>query len=226
MNKITEYDLFDGVHKGETCTIIGNGPSLLDVPFGFLNKYPTFGTNRIYLLDGFEPCYYVAVNPLVIAQFIHEITEKMAGSVKFIAERFAASVPNAVPVRSIGPESFCFDPRSGLYEGWTVTYVCLQLAYFMGFKTVYLVGVDHRYNTGDIPGGVKLDGSGSDANHFDAGYFGTGTSWHSPDLTRSARAYELARKVFKADERRIVNLTAGSALEVFEKQTLEDIYHE
>ena len=56
-------------HKGETALVIGNGPSLSDMPLGFLTMYHSFGTNRIYLLDGFMPDYYVAVNNLVIEQF-------------------------------------------------------------------------------------------------------------------------------------------------------------
>ena len=35
--------------KGETCLIIGNGPSLANIPLKFLKKYASFGTNRIYL---------------------------------------------------------------------------------------------------------------------------------------------------------------------------------
>ena len=33
-------------HKGETCLVVGNGPSLKKIPKDFLKKYPTFGTNR------------------------------------------------------------------------------------------------------------------------------------------------------------------------------------
>jgi len=226
MDPIKEYDLFDGVHKGETCIVIGNGPTLRDVPAGFLDKYPTFGTNRIYLLDGFEPCYYVAVNSLVLTQFGDDIARLMSGSVKFVAERFAKDIPDAVPVRRSPVESFSFDPRTGMYEGWTVTYVCLQLAYFMGFTRVYLVGLDHRYKVpAGTSGGIQLIGTGPDVNHFSNGYFAAATLWHSPDLAKSARAYDIARKVYQADRREIINLTPGSALDVFDKMALEDVYH-
>ena len=66
--KVNWRDLADK-HRGETCLIIGNGPSLNDVPLEFLHKYPSFGTNRIYLKEGFTPTYYCSVNPLVISQF-------------------------------------------------------------------------------------------------------------------------------------------------------------
>ena len=70
-------------HKGDTALVIGNGPSLNDVPLEFLTRYKSFGTNRIYLLDGFTPTYYVAVDPVAIEPFIREI--RKLESEKFIA---------------------------------------------------------------------------------------------------------------------------------------------
>ena len=42
--------------------IIGNGPSLNKVPKAFLNKYPTIGSNLIYLMEGFTPTYYTNID--------------------------------------------------------------------------------------------------------------------------------------------------------------------
>lgn len=79
---------FYGIHAGQTCTIIGNGPSLNKVPADFLRAYPTFGTNRIYLRRDFTADYYVSVNPLVIEQSAAEINAYPARA-KFISERKA-----------------------------------------------------------------------------------------------------------------------------------------
>ncbi len=47
-----------------------------------------------------------------------------------------------------GPK-FASDARGRLWEGATVTYVALQLAYHMGFEQVILIGVDHNlHHTG------------------------------------------------------------------------------
>jgi hypothetical protein len=59
--------------------------------------------------------------------------------------------------------------------------------------------------------------SGTDADHFDPGYFGKGSRWNLPDLETSALAYSLARKAYEADGRRVVDATVGGALEVFPK---------
>ena len=48
-------------HKGETCVVIANGPSLADVPNEFLEPYITFGVNKIWLKE-FSPTYYVTTD--------------------------------------------------------------------------------------------------------------------------------------------------------------------
>ncbi|MCH7611709.1 MAG: hypothetical protein IIB10_13615, partial [Chloroflexi bacterium] len=215
-------------HKGETCVIIGNGPSLKDVPLDFLKAYPTFGLNRINLMDDFEPYYHVAVNPLVLEQFGEEILEAYKGKVRrfFLRQDWITKIqglnmqPSVIPIRSLSNEKFYGDPRAGLYEGHTVTYVAMQIAYWMGFKTVLLVGIDHSYQFGGVPNEERI-WKGNDPNHFHPEYF-KGKKWNNPDLVMSQRAYRLAREAFEADGRRIVNLTAGTKLEVFEKGELAE----
>jgi len=207
-------DRFQNFHAGQTGLIIGNGPSLKDVPVEFLKKYPSFGTNRIYLLDGFEPTYYVSVIPLVVEQSIEQI--KGLTSTKCIPHRFASLVPGAIPLVSHYSPCFSMNPRAYIYEGYTVTYVCMQLAYWMNFDTVLLVGVDHRFSFQGSPNEERV-AEGPDPNHFHPEYFSNGTRWNNPDLERSEESYRMAKEVFDRDGKRIINLTAGSALDIFEK---------
>ena len=98
-----------------------------------------------------------------------------------------------------------------------MTYLCIQLAYYLGASEVVLVGVDHSY---EVPDDEPLDGNTitstrDDVNHFHSDYFGAGKRWHLPRVDRMERAYVRARQVFDDDGRRIVNATKGGALEVF-----------
>ncbi len=203
-------------HKGETALVIGNGPSLNEIPLDFLGKYPSFGTNCIYLLDGFTPNYYAAVNPLVIEQFNWYINRVKAE--KFITARFVRDgmITDAHELYSSPIPSFSREPEKGIYEGYTVTYVSLKLAHFMGFTTVLLVGCDHKYEFKGLPNALA-QAEGDDVNHFHPDYFADGMLWHNPDLVQSERAYRIARTVFDVDGRSIVNLTPGSDLDVFER---------
>jgi hypothetical protein len=210
----------ENLHKGETGLIVGNGPSLNDVPLDFLRKYPSFGTNRIYLLDGFTPTYYAAVNPLVIEQSIEQI-EQIDCSAKFIAEPFARLIGGSYILISGSIPGFSNEPYEWIYEGHTVTYVCMQLAYYMSFSTILLVGVDHRFDVNGAPNSEVVS-DGPDINHFHPDYFGKGVRWHLPDLYRSELSYRMANTVYKKAGYRIVNLTPDTGTHIFEKGTIDE----
>jgi len=205
-------------HKGETGLIICNGGSLCYVPREFLSKYPTIGTNGIFKLP-FDPTYYVAVNDLAIAEFMSGI--KTLKSQKFIKNLYAADL-DALPLTSDYKDCiFSKKPWEWIYEGGTVTYVALQIAYYLGFQTVLLVGLDHKYTYNGHPN-EEVTVVGVDVNHFCNTYFPIGTKWNNPDLVQSEISYTEARRVFEEDGRRIINLTPNSGESVFEKGELKD----
>jgi ubiquinone/menaquinone biosynthesis C-methylase UbiE len=207
-------------HAGQHCVIIGNGPSLNQMDLSFLKKEITFGTNRIYL--GFEkwdftPTYYVSVNPLVLEQSAAEISKINAP--KFISHHglpFLTDSDQLMFLASLDSPCFSRDPRQGVWEGYTVTYVTMQLAYFMGFEQVILIGVDHSFTAPGQPNQEVVSG-GTDPNHFHPDYFGKGVRWHLPDLQNSEVAYRMAKYAFNAEERTILDATVGGKLTIFPK---------
>jgi hypothetical protein len=204
---------------GDVCTVIGNGPSLNDIPKSFLVKYPTFGTNKIFLLHWFSPTYYVAVNPLVCRQSIAYINE-LDSEHKFIRQEYADQIDGALPLRSTNMPVFSPMPYKYVYEGYTVTYVCLQIAKYLGYKTVLLVGVDHSYQCEGNPN-EEQEWKGPDVNHFDPGYF-QGDKWHLPDLERAEGAYLMAKTRYERDSCQIVNLSTRTELDIFPRDGLEN----
>lgn len=207
----------EDLERTDRCVIIGNGPSLKEVPDFFLDKYDTFGSNRIYLK--YEPTFHVTVNPLVLEQCVEEIAGLK--STVFVSSAFQDRVPGSFPLISKPVPHFAREPWNGIYEGFTVTYVSLQLAFWMGYQSVLLIGVDHRYEYDGDPN-QEVVSEGPDPNHFDPAYFGAGFRWHLPDLNRSKKAYRMAEVVFAAADRQVLNLTKNTALDVFEKGDLED----
>lgn len=200
-------------HAGETCLIIGNGPSLKDVPLTFLKKYPTLGSNRIYILSDFVPTYLTCINPVVLEQFFYDFDG--VKTTKFIRAGYDHLVSGSLPLHSSAFPMFSKNPSVCVYEGFTVTFVSMQLAWWMGFTTVLLVGVDHRFTFSGVPN-QEMKADAVDVNHFDPNYF-SGCQWNNPDLEGSEHAYKIAYNVYKQDGRKIINLTQGTALEVFER---------
>jgi hypothetical protein len=209
------------VHKGERCFIIGNGPSLRATDLKKLRNEFTFGLNRIYLLFpelGFTTTYFLSMNDLVIEQCAAEI---MALPIpKFLTWRSRRYIKptedtNFLHTTYTGPK-FARDVTGRLWEGATVTYVALQLAYHMGFEKVILIGVDHNFVTkGDA--NKTITSQGDDPNHFDPNYFGKGFKWQLPDLETSERAYRMAKAAFETDGREVLDATIGGKLTVFPK---------
>ena len=115
------------------------------------------------------------------------------------------------------------DIRGRVWEGGTVTYIALQVAYYLGFQEVILVGVDHNYVTQGKPN-ATVASQGDDPNHFSPGYFGKGFRWQLPDLETSERGYRLARQAYAAAGRRVLDATVGGKLAVFPKVDYNSLF--
>ncbi len=214
---------------GERCFVVGNGPSLRDTDLSKLKNEFTFGMNRIYLAfqdyDFITSCL-VSVNDLVLEQCHQDI--RMLELPKFLTWRsrrfFEASESTLfLDTDYTLPESFNCDATGRLFEGFTVTFVCLQLAYFIGFKQTILIGVDHNF-VSQGPANTVVTSVGDDPNHFSPDYFGKGFRWQLPDLEGSERAYQMAKDVYQESDREILDATVGGKLTVFPKVNYESLF--
>ena len=217
---------FRDCHRGERLVLVCNGPSLNQTDFSLIRREVSMGLNKIFL--GFRrflfyPRYYVAINRRVIEQSADPISQ--LNCVRFLKDMGSANpLPESALtylLHSRPEERFHPDVCDGFFEGHTVTFAALQLAFFMGFATVLIVGMDHRYSFEGLPN-EPHELKGPDPNHFDPVYF-SGHTWDNPDLSNSERFYAMARSAFEADGRRILDCTVGGACQVFEKGRLEEV---
>jgi hypothetical protein len=216
------------INQGKRCFIIGNGPSLRQTDLSKLRDEFTFGLNRIYLAFpewGFTTSYYLSMNDLVVEQCSKDI--RGLPMPKFIAWRSRKHLSPADDLYYLytsytGPK-FAQDVSGRLWEGATVTYVALQLAYHLGFETVILIGVDHSFTTQGKPNTTVVS-EGEDPNHFHAGYFGKGFRWQLPDLETSEKAYIMAREAYQLDGRQVLDATVGGKLTVFPKVDYDTLF--
>lgn len=215
-------------YQGKRCFVIGNGPSLKNTDLSKLANEYTFGMNRIYLLFpelGFPTSFLVCVNDLVIEQTVEDMQNLKIP--RFFSWRSRKWLKPADDLHFLhttytGPK-FARDVTGRLWEGATVTYVCLQLAYYFGFSEVILIGVDHNFVTQGKPNTTVVS-EGDDPNHFNPAYFGKGFRWQLPDLETSEMAYRKAKQVFEDDGRRILDATVGGKLAVFKKVHYADLF--
>ncbi len=211
---------YKNIHKGETCFIIGNGPSLNRMDLRPLANHYTFGLNKIYLMFDkvdLNLSYLVSVNMEVIKQS-KEVYQNLTIPT-FLSYLHSANLEfrnkSLNYIFSIGGVKFSKNISKQTFEGATVTFVALQIAYYMGFEKVFLIGVDHNFKSSGNPYEYqKLEGK--DVNHFDPKYF-SGQLWGIPDLETSQKAYKMAKEVFERDGRKIFDATVEGKLKVFKK---------
>ena len=167
---------------------------------------------------GFRTSYYVVVNKLVVQQCSEEILTKVPVP-KFIsydARRWIKFTPETMFLYCREGPKFYQDITRGVWQGATVTYITMQLAYYMGFQQVILIGVDHRFTTQGTAN-MTIVSDGDDPNHFSPGYFGKGFRWQLPDLQTSEAAYTMARNAFVRSGREVLDATVGGRLTIFPK---------
>lgn len=229
-------------YKGhKRCFLIGNGPSLNRTDLNVLKDEVTFAVNGFFLkardLD-WQPTFYLVEDHLVAEDRSHWIN-KLDGPTKLFPAYLGYAFPpgedtifyNHRPRKSY-PHGFDFSLEADkiTYTGCTVTFSMMQIAAYLGFEEIYLIGVDASY---DIPKDAQegkdyavgvLDMKSDDPNHFDPTYFGKGFRWHDPQVEKMVEAYGEARRVLEGTSQTIYNATVGGMLEVFERRDFGSLF--
>ncbi len=227
--------------KGQRCFIVGNGPSLNQIDLNLLKNEYSFAVNSIYYKTremGYKPTFYVVEDLHVINDNLKEINDYQCNFMFFPskfkskfnkgANRYFLNLDYSF-YNDVSPyfeiPRFSQDCSEEVFCGQSVTIVNLQLAYYLGFTEVYLIGMDFNYN---IPDTAKVEGNviestEDDVNHFHPDYFGKGKKWHDPKLYNVLKSYRLAKLMYELDGRKVINATVGGKLDVFERKNFNEL---
>lgn len=223
---------FKDIHAGKRCFVIGNGPSLTIKDLELLRGEKTFAANKIYLAfdqTDWRPSYYVVEDDHMIQQHYQEIS-RLNGFVKFICDDWGSFFrrddktiiyPRTLLDLDRFPQ-FSGNASRHVFCGYMVTYISLQLAYFMGFKRVYLLGVDFDYSLNRRDADTIVHQPGDPSDHFTPEYFAPGEQRYAPQVGRAQRAMLCAKRFYETNGRKILNASRGGKLEVFERISLEE----
>lgn len=230
---------FENVHKNQKCFIIGTGPSLRieDLELLCRKECITFASNQIFKI--FEKCnwrpdYYMVSDYKIISQYYDEIVniENIEIFIADIAlsnecdllDRQRLEKDNINVFTLLHKESwntklqkmlpdFSSAPDHCIMKGFTVTYGLMQLAAYMGFSEIYLLGVDFDYGTEE-----------QKYKHFIENYHKEGELVNKPSLDKCLSAYQKAEIYSKEHGFKIYNATRGGKLEVFERIDFDSIF--
>lgn len=221
-------------YKGQRCFIVCNGPSLTSFDLDMLKDEVTIASNRVYDIfsqTDWRPTFWAIFDVGVI-----KIDGAVEGSNSIPAEMKFTRDKGYLDFRKI-KEPLCYihswdsrnylkhpqfseDLTKGIYGIATVTYNLIQIARFMGFEKIYIIGADHYYrNMEKKDGKVIVDPKVKS-------YFGDvkDTSVQAPvGVWEMETAYEYAERYSRTHGFRIYNATRGGHLEVFERVNLDEV---
>ena len=224
------FEFYKERYSGQRCFIVANGPSLRMEDLDTLanNNEITFGMNRIYIIydrTKWRPTYYMIQDPTVIRTCHSEILKYTKDSIVFAkvpgepkydisnAINFDVDYTNAL--KNIPPE-FLDGIGCIFADGRSVTYTAIQLAVYMGFTTIHLLGTDCNYS---IDNKSISQSSYPDKRMYDPKKVGM-----LPNIAYTFLAYESAKKYTEACGTTIYNASRGGMLEVFERVNFDSLF--
>jgi hypothetical protein len=224
--------------KGKRVFIIGNAPSLNRMPLYFLQNEHTMGFNRFNLM--FErlnwlPETYMVTDDLVIKDMATQINEEILPYVKYAIfpdihpsnvefDKYVDHQDNVLWLNTDKPEFRDDLPYCGINK--TVVNAATQVAAFLGFTEIYLIGVDMTFADQKVKkiNSRNWEAADHDPNHFDPRYFGKGRKYHNPTVHEMLEKFEDGKKFFDERGVKIYNAGVGGKLEVFERVDFESLF--
>ena len=225
-----------GKYTGKRIFILGNGPSLNQMPLYLLRDEYTMCFNRFPLMCervNWNPNFYAVTDDLLLRDMGEEInktTEEVDYSFfpdlhpsNLNVKKVIRQRDNVLWLHVDKPEFSDHLPACGINK--TVVNAGIQIAAWMGFSEIYLLGVDMTFGDQKIKKGNSRNwqAQGEDPNHFDPRYFNAGRKYHNPMVGEMLEKFEKCRQFFEHRDVRIYNAGYGGKLETFPRVVFDEI---
>lgn len=222
--KMRRIQALKGTHDGQRCFIICTGPSLRLEDLEKLKNETTIGVNSIFAVypkTSWRPTYYTIVDPYQGKKYIdmkqinfNDLYRKAA----FLNSRLHA--PKKDEIYKVHVDTFNHKSENmqrgsvkidddldiHVYDCFTVTVMAIELAIYLGFKEVYILGADCNYEQPQkhfVP--TEADAKISEPGKYKL------------YVDRSIRGYQAAKELAQSCGVKVYNATRGGKLEVFDR---------
>jgi hypothetical protein len=221
-------------YKGERCFIIGNGPSLKPEDLERLKDEFTFASNKIYKIYNkttWRPTFYMVVDPVVMEENVKEInlveakSKLTLGSYKHLFNADIYFNNNLIKNKR---GAFSTNIMETIYSSGTVSYHLLQIAHYMGFSEVYLLGHDYNFK-GAISKTKDLSFLKNEDNskiYFSEDYIKAEEKKPGQAPEEMYSGMEKAKLAYVESGRKIYNATRITYLDVFETRNFDVVLGE
>ena len=230
---------FQNIHNGDKCFIIGNGPSLCvkDLNKIYQSGLVSLACNLIfkcYDITQWRPKYYFFTDGVKnkktftdnnLLKYVSENCEYIFSRSNGDLAKYNSEIDNLILFKYMFSDSedvydFSSDCSQKIVIGHTVTYAMLQMAVYMGFKTIYLLGIDHNFSREQKEDGTIIKKENI-KDH--SSILGNYSIWGVPDIMNVTKAYISAKRYADEHDIKIYNTTRGGKLEVFERLEFDKV---
>lgn len=243
-----ELKRYYNIHSGKRCFIIGNGPSLRMSDLDILQEHGeiSFGVNAIFKAfkrTRWRPTYYFA--PDVDGRYFPEYDiyhyvsrdecvafysdpihwSRLTRGILNDRECIHTEQCNGSPIHM---PPFSSDICEGVWGGNTSLYCCIQIAAYMGFKQIYIMGADANFDDANAEEYEKNHFTKKyceDAMKKDYEFDVIGSDYNPITFQRSVmQAFRKAERYSRAHGFRIYNATRGGKLEEFQRVNFDSLF--
>lgn len=233
-------------YSGRRIFVIGNGPSLNRTPLNMLTDEYTIAMNRISLLydkTNWRPTFFVCTTTNIrYPEWHRDIMRTInSGVVTFAGDKLKEYIGDHKNVHYLNCTHGEQIIDSPLLEWWsddiskrvckyaTSMLVAFQVAFYLGFKELYIVGADLAFSESLLKTFLchlrlgRLTHFWGDKNHFSSKYGTPGCT--SKVLNRNMlAAHNLVKGVAQKHGVKIFNATLGGRLEVYPRVNFFDLF--
>jgi hypothetical protein len=235
-------------HYGKRCFIVGNAPSITDIKIDKLRREYVFSISNGYhhaKYSYFKPSYHIVpkltytsikggMNDEMAVSWFKEMDEKLGHAKLILGVEQAPIVEKnklfnkreVYYINASGRDYVNVDLSKPIGEVQTAPQIAIQIAIYMGFREIYLLGVDHNslctnkydyfFDAKKLMK-VKHEGVDEDRNIVDTFY--KRLLVHE----RLFRIYESLAESAIVNKVRVINLSRESTVDCFEKDNFNNI---
>lgn len=217
-------------YQGERCFVVATGPSLTIDDLDLIKNEYGFGMNSCILAfnkTSWRPNFYAIQDEYVYEKLERELNNISGEDLKeiWVSENVASKISlskrfkifslhyldhKMFHPKGFGEFKFSNDCYSCIYDGYTITFSIMQLACYMGFKEIYLLGCDCDYN--------QKKGHFVEYGHKDPKSAIMGD--------KMIQGHYEFKKFADSIGVKVINCTRGGMLEVYPRMSLENVMKE
>lgn len=234
---IQRFHSLKNKYKGQRIFILGNGPSLNEMPLFLLKNEYKMCFNRFFLMEerlNWKPDFFIITDNLLVKDMEEEINNTVVPNVKYaffpdlhpsnVNFKKRISQKDNVYWLKVDKPGFSDNlPFCGINK--TVVNAGIQVAAYLGFSEIYLLGVDMTFGEQKVKKINSRDwvSSEDDNNHFDPRYFSKGKSFHNPTVDAMLQRFDDCHKFYKDKPTSIYNAGYGGKLEAFPRKSFDSV---